>query len=179
MAWLPPASPVPSLFFTTMSSWCKMCGETPDKHEIYTIPHSHFSLHYLFVCSKKSACVIVTVVLCAFGQGKQRKKKLLMVKPQRGVNTTYLPTLFLLRSQCLHAEYKYYIYKYILYTPRVHTRIKYISYVMHQLMSVVFFFLSFFSSSSCRASLLLLLFAPINVALESIPQHRCLEKKKN
>lgn len=130
------------------------------------------------VFQKKCMCYSDCSAVCLW-TGETKKKKLLMVKPQRGVNTTYLPTLFLLRSQCLHAEYKYYIYKYILYTPRVHARIKYISYVMHQLMSVVFFFLSFFSSSSCHANLLLLLFAPINVALESIPQHRCLKKKKN
>lgn len=110
--------------------------------------------------------------------GETNKKKLLTVKPQRRVNTTYLPTLFLLRSQCLHAEYKYYIYKYILYTPRVHARIKYISYVMHQLMSVVLFYFLLLSSSSCHESLLLPLFAPINVALESIPQHHFGKKKE-
>lgn len=108
------------------------------------------------------------------------KEKTVMVKPQRGgASITYLPTLFLLRSQCLHAEYKYnYIHIYILYTPRVYARVKYVSYVMHQLMPLSFFFFFFLEQLSCECFVPAFFFLPVvNVALGSVPPHHPLKGK--
>lgn len=72
----------------------------------------------------KSACVLVNVVLCAFGQGWGKETdKTGMAKPRMGQTLPIYQPCFCLRSQCLHAEYTYiYIYYTLIHTHTTCTR---------------------------------------------------------
>lgn len=104
--------PLPPLFQVCSSQQC-LCGAKCSVKHLTSMMYNHatpplFLLLLVRVFQKKCMCYSDCSAVCLWtGETKKKKKKLL--KPQRGVNTTYLPTLFLLRSQCLHAEYKYYI----------------------------------------------------------------------